>query len=216
MNRHSCNLALLAVIAAGMLPAAAAQAQSYGTAYAQPAPLYPYPVPPNQPYAIQVAPNTYVIQRPGHTRAYHYAHCHNCIHRAGISPLEPATPRFDRLHGPVHRGLIEELRKRSQTERRVVNTTKIVRHPLVVVETERYVDNPPHVIERRHVVADAPLDSHARTAIVEESESSNRSGRDDGKKRVFRADAEIIILGPDRMNIRLFRKGPGAKAKAAD
>ena len=31
----------------------------------------------------------------------------------------------------------------------------------------------------------------------------------DGKARVIRAEAEITILGPDRMSIRLFRKRRG-------
>jgi hypothetical protein len=33
--------------------------------------------------------------------------------------------------------------------------------------------------------------------------------------RVIGAEAEITILGPDRMNIRLFRKGGGRKANAS-
>lgn len=40
------------------------------------------------------------------------------------------------------------------------------------------------------------------------------AGRDDGKKRVIQADAEVTILGSDSMNIRLLRKGNGSKANA--
>ena len=40
------------------------------------------------------------------------------------------------------------------------------------------------------------------------------AGRDDGKKRVIQADAEVTVLGPDSMNIRLLRKGHGSKANA--
>jgi hypothetical protein len=37
-----------------------------------------------------------------------------------------------------------------------------------------------------------------------------------GERRVIRAEAEVTILGPDRMSIRLFRKQNGrAKAEAA-
>jgi hypothetical protein len=32
---------------------------------------------------------------------------------------------------------------------------------------------------------------------------------------VINAEAEITIHGPDRMSIRLFRKGDGSKAKAS-
>ncbi len=39
MTRHSNKLAVLAVLAAGLLPAATAQAQSSNAAYVQPAPL---------------------------------------------------------------------------------------------------------------------------------------------------------------------------------
>jgi hypothetical protein len=38
----------------------------------------------------------------------------------------------------------------------------------------------------------------------------------DKKARIIRAEAEVTILGPDRMSIRLFRKGGrGADAKAS-
>jgi hypothetical protein len=41
-----------------------------------------------------------------------------------------------------------------------------------------------------------------------------QAGRDDGKKRVIQADAEVTIHGPDSMNIRLLRKENGSKANA--
>jgi hypothetical protein len=50
----------------------------------------------------------------------------------------------------------------------------------------------PRVIERR--------------AVVEETDVTSESG----KQRVIRAEAEVTILGPDRMNIRLFRKERGS------
>ena len=37
---------------------------------------------------------------------------------------------------------------------------------------------------------------------------------ENGKPRVIRADAEVTILGPDRMSIRLFRKGQGSNASS--
>ena len=217
MTSHSRNFALLAVIAAGVLPAAAAQAQSYGTANAQPAPLYPYAVQQNQLYAIQVSPDTYVIQRPAHTRDYPYVRCQNCSKRAGRAAPERAAPRFDRPHKPVDHALVEELRKRSQAKTTVVNTTKIVRDPPVVVETKRYVDDPPRVIERQHVVEDAPAKPR-RGLMTTDVDADEPVSRDDGKKRVIRAEAEVTILGPDRMSIRLFRKrhGPNAKAPTDD
>ena len=41
-----------------------------------------------------------------------------------------------------------------------------------------------------------------------------RRARESGKQRVIRAEAEVTILGPDRMNIRLFRKGRGTSVNA--
>lgn len=213
MTSHSRNLAGLAVIAAGLLPATAAQAQLYGSSYAQPAPLYPYAVQQDQPYAVQVAPNTYEIRRPAQTRAHPYVRCWNCGSRASNLVRERAASRFDRPHKPADRPLIEELRKRGQTKRTVVNTTQVARDPPVVVETKRYVDDAPRVIERRHVVEDVPVRSRRNQTATEDRDTSKLMSGGDSKRRVIQADAEITILGPDRMSIRLFRKRHGRSAK---
>jgi hypothetical protein len=87
------------------------------------------------------------------------------------------------------------------------------------VETKRYVDDPPRVIERRHVVEDAPPPpppQRRKYAAPEQRDTANYPKRDDSKKRVIQADAEITILGPDRMSIRLFRKGDRSNAKARE
>ena len=41
------------------------------------------------------------------------------------------------------------------------------------------------------------------------------AGLGGGEKRVIHADAEITILGPDRMSIRLFRKGERQQGQGA-
>jgi hypothetical protein len=129
------KLVLLAVLAAGMQPAAAAQAHCCRSSYAEPAPLYPYAVPEEQPYAVELAPNIYAI--PYRLRAYPYVHClDGCGRRAPV-----------------------------------------------VIETERGIDD-----------------------------TGTRG--ENGKQRVIRAEAEVTIIGPDRMNIRLFRKGQGSSVKA--
>ena len=129
------KLVLLAVLAAGMLPAAAAQAHCCRSSYAESAPLYSYAVPEEQPYAVELAPNIYAI--PYRLRAYPYVHClDGCGRRAPV-----------------------------------------------VIETERGI------------------------------EDTGERG-ENGKQRVIRAEAEVTILGPDRMNIRLFRKGQGSSVKA--
>jgi hypothetical protein len=195
------------VFAAFLLSMPAAQAQYYGGT-SQQAPLYPYAVQNARPYAVQVAPNTYVIQRPTDTGANPYVRG-----RSANNPAPKKTGnRFDRPHRPVDRKLIEELRNRQQTNGTVVNTEQIVRDPPTVRETQRVVDDPPRIITRRHVVEDQSDGTQITT--VEERASTQRAGRDDNKKRVIQADAEITILGPDRMSIRLFRKGQGPKANA--
>jgi hypothetical protein len=126
MTRRSRHLAAFAVVAAGILPAATAQAQSYGTIYVQQAPLYIYEVQTRM-------------------RDYPYVHCLDCGYR-------------------------------------------------------------PRLAERKHVVEEEPVRWHHRHATIEEVDAGQAVSRDEGKRRVIRADAEVIILGSDRINIRLFRK----------
>jgi hypothetical protein len=197
-------------------------------------------VPQRQSCAIQVAPNTYVIHRPGRGHAEASVRCANCGHRRAISVHR--ARRIDRTHKQVDRTLVEELRKRSErkeaaveakkdavgdtvNKRTVFKTKKIVRDRPVVIVHKRYVDDPPRVIDRGVAVEDAPrtdcnrglmtrcdtvttpvVSAPARAPLV-------RLGGEAGKKRVIDAEAEITILGPDRMNIRLYRRGhrPGDK-----
>jgi len=201
MNLLSCNCAVVTILAAFVLPISAARAQ-YNGVTPQPAPLYPY--------AIQVAPNTYVIPGAAPARAYPYVRDYGARNPAP----EKSAKRFDRPRRPVDHKLIEELRKRVQTNRTVVNTQQVVHDQPAVIETQRVVDDPPRTIERRHVVEDEQPGAHRKSAVIEDGEPDKRVSRDDNKKRVIEADAEITILGPDRMSIRLFRKGQGPKAKA--
>jgi len=213
MTRVSRTLALFALAAAALLPAGGAHAQYYGAA-AQPAPLYPYAVPANQPYAVEVAPGTYEIRRPKASRDYPYAS--GAARRADAPKAKRPVTRND----PA---VIEELRqrhnKRGAVKHEVVNTKRIVYDKPVVIETTRVVDDPPTVIERRRYVDDTPAPaSRRKQAAVERSRAPKvveAPKRDDGKKRVIEADAEVTILGPDRMSIRLFRKGKGGSAKAS-
>lgn len=218
MTGQSPKFFAIAAIAA-FLPATAAQAQYYG---GQPAPLYPYAVQnsngiqTSQPYAVEVAPNTYVIQRPGASRPYPYVRGSGQAANPAPKPAQEVTARrFDRKPKPADRALIEELRKRAPVKKIVVNTTKIVRDPPVVIETQRIVDDPPRVIERHHVVEDDRPRSRGKQAVVAERETEKPAAGKDDKVRVIRAEAEVTILGPDRMSIRLFRKGRvGTKARA--
>jgi hypothetical protein len=59
------------------------------------------------------------------------------------------------------------------------------------------------IINTTRIVREAPV-------VVED----DGAPRENGKQRVIRAEAEVTILGPDRMNIRLFRKGRGRSIEA--
>lgn len=213
--------------AAALLLAAAPLGAAHAQ-YASPPPLYPYMVQNGygvqtpQPYAIQVAPNTYVIQRPG------WQHEPSTV-RPRKRAAAPAPGRFDRPHKPVDHALVDELRKRvqkksdaqasaEQGQKSTVNTTKIVRHPPVVRETTRIVDDPPRVIDQ--VTIDNSDDTPKRGLLTQPRHSQSAetgsvpAPAPDNGPRTIRAEAEVTILGPDRMTIRLFRKGQGPFAKA--
>ena len=204
MSSNSLGAAVLAIVAA--LTPATARAQWYSSS-ASPPPLYPYAVQQNQPYAVEVAPNTYVIQRPGAPRQ-----------QGDVRNPTVATIRNVPARSKVDPALVEELRNRPKVTRPVIETTQVVREKPVVIETKRYVDDPPLVIERYNVVEDKPARAKTKRvatvetddAVVVETPKANADG-----KRVIKAEAEITILGPDRMSIRLFRKGDGTKAKAS-
>lgn len=212
-------------------PVTAAQAQYAGSS---PPPLYPYAVQNGygvqtaQPYAIQVAPNTYVIQRPEPQRNYPYV-----SERKRTAVAAPAPGKFDRPHKPVDHALVQELRQRVQkknahqasvepAKKSTTNTTKIIRHAPVVRETHRYVDDPPRVIDR--VTVDDSEETPNRGLLTQPRGGTQRNidiappravtAPADKSPRVIAADAEVTILGPDRMSIRLFRKGQGPLAKA--
>jgi len=221
------RLVILAFCAAGLAPVTAAQAQWHGGAD-RPPPLYPYELQPGQSYAVQVAPGTYVIHHPSDRHGA-------AARRARLaSHWHEAAPKPQRTH--ANRALIEELRRRDarraarqaakKAERRaasragrhpvrkadqVINTKRIVREKPLVIVTRRVVEDPPKVIERRHYVDDVPAPQPHRRRVTNAAPA--RVGNDD--PRVIHADAEITILGPDRMSIRLVRKdGQGLDADA--
>ena len=210
------SIVLIALAAAATPVAAQAQYAS-----AQPAPLYPYAVQPGQPYAIEVAPGTYVIKRPAQTRAYPYVSCGRACE---TPPARKAQTRPGRRMTHNDPAVIEELRRRhaGKVKHDVVNTTKIIRDKPVVIEHQRVVDDPPRVIERRHYVDDdgriepAPPPPRQHTARIESEVKPERAAKGKAEKRVIRAEAEVTILGPDRMSIRLFRKGKGATDAKAE
>jgi hypothetical protein len=164
MTSRLRDLAGLAVIAAGLLPVTAAQAQWCASSDVQPAPLCPYFVQWDRPDAVEVAPNIYAI--PYGLRAYPYVHC---------------------LDGCGRRARIAHLRTRGHVKHTVINTSKVVLDPPLVIEPWQ---------------------------ATEDGNTGEREGRDDSKPRVIHADAEVTIIEPDRMIIRLVRKHPVPPSEA--
>jgi hypothetical protein len=230
---RSAFAAAISIAVATLLPADGARAQWYSSVSQPPPPLYPYAVPSDRPYAVEVAPGTYVIKRPGSERAEPVQR-----HRRPSATSAPAKSHRKTKADPA---LIEELRKRGKVKHAVVNTTKIVHEKPIIRETTRYVDDPPRVIERYRVVEDKQPGRHNEQVVVEDrggvlkkvtgkrtaknnvknnvknndKHADKTAGKHGGdEKRVIQAEAEITILGPDRMTIRLFRKGDGGKANA--
>jgi len=179
-----------------------AQAQTYYVQPSQPAPLYPYAAQPQVIYATpQAVPQPYPYVR----------------------STAAARPTL-RAESKVDPALIEELRKRQhdlkhetkaeakpprQTEaplqHKHIDKTIIVREKPVVRNHYRVVDDPPVIVQREideSQLAPAP-------APAPQPRAQQASGG-----RVIHAEAEVTILGPDRMSIRLYRKGDGSDANA--
>jgi len=198
MSRVVRSWSALAVTAAVALPLGA-QAQYYGAA-PRGAPLYPYAVDTSRPYAIEVAPGTYVIRRPADTEVHP---------QASQAARARAEKRKVTRNDPA---VIEELRQRHGRKQKikteVINTKTVVRGKPIVVETTRVVDDPPKVIVRKRYVDDSTASvPRAKQKVSAEARAASEGlMREGGKKRVIEADAEVTILGPDRMSIRLFRK----------
>ena len=97
-----------------------------------------------------------------------------------------------RKHSKIDPALIEELRRRGD-KTGSINKRIVVREKARVIENERIVDDPPITVQR-HITID--------------------ENRPHNGGRTIRAEAEVTIIGPDRMSIRLFRKRSGADANA--
>lgn len=215
------SLVTAAALALVLAPAGA-RAQWYSS-YPQQAPLYPYSA---QPYAIQVAPGTYAIHRPaaGRRRAEHADKVRPRAHN------DPALIEELRRRSQAKRRIDDK----------GVQRTEVVREKPIVIVRKRVVDDPPRVIVRHHVIDDLPrgrglLQPPPQEPMVEdlpppapparryvarhaERHKAARVERhkavrvETGSGRLIKAEAEVTILGPDRMTIRLFRKGNRAEA----
>lgn len=171
------SVALAVILAVAPFAAAPVQAQY----------MQPYPG-----YTVEVAPGAYVVRGSGTGRSYPYVSC-------GRDCTAPVQHRRAARARSRHHQAVEALPHKPARSRGHFNTTKIVRDPPVVIEHRRVVDDPPRIVERRRYVEDAPP---AREHAHERHDDLPASKT----PRVIRAEAEVTILGPDRMSIRLFRK----------
>jgi hypothetical protein len=181
-----------ALMLAGFAGTAQAQSISY---YGQAEPLYPYVAQPQYDYPQQ------------QPSAYPYVRRH-------VKPVPVTASKVD----PE---LVKELRKgrhkkellakrdvviEKKTDKDVEKKTDkkidkkiIIREKPVVRKHYRIVDDPPIIVQRE----------------IDESQLPVRMGNHpEATPRVIHAEAEVTIIGPDRMSIRLYRKQDGRDANA--
>ena len=226
MTRRSNKLAVLAVLAAGLLPAATAQAQSYNAP-----PLAAYAMQPKQPQPKQMNPKPHMGPPPSHMHNYPpQAHMRHNLFMRRIGMSMHMRPHYDRMHGRIDRRFVEEFRRHHRRHGSYVDNTEIgntdyvrgnteyVREQPVVIEHEQYVDEPPRIVEQQVVSEEAPVRARCNRGLFVQCNGEYRAvgqygGRYSGEygdQRVINADAQITVIGPNRMTIELRRKGYGA------
>jgi hypothetical protein len=172
------------------------------------------------PYVVQPQANAYVIpvQPQPAPRAYPYVRPRKAEPAPRASGGSKVIKRVASA-GKVDRALVEELKERA-AKNPIPKKEIIVREKPIVVEHKRVVDDPPIVVQREqvideyHVKSDRPrglirnrADEPPVAAIPPAAPSPPVVTPLPGKgQRVIRAEAEVTVLGPDRMSIRLFRK----------
>ena len=183
----------IALVIAGAVDGA--NAQSY-----QAEPLYPYVVQ-RQYYNAYPAQHPRVLPATPRARA-----------RALPAPRKKRSTKVDP-------GLVKELRIRGHRGERGLVRAKpiIVRDAPRVIVNRRVVDDPPRVIQRHYEVddnnnvisTDPPQPAPVYVPSRVRQGAAYPPAAQLGPARVIHAEAEVTILGPDRMNIRLYRKGKG-------
>ena len=113
--------------------------------------------------------------------------------------------------------LVEELRSKGRKKKIEKDTVVVdnkdvkidkkivVREKPIVRKHIRVVDNPPIVVQRE-IDENGQVLSEQRVPPAQ-AQVSTQAPAPMGVGRVIHAEAEVTILGPDRMSIRLYRKG---------
>jgi hypothetical protein len=217
ITKNNKQIATIAAVLLGACFAGTAHAQ-YVSSYSQPAPLYPYVAQPQHVYAQPQYAQPYPYVQSPHVRT---------VPRDYNAPRASEPRRKVSKTDPV---LVEELRKgrRKKSAKNndrdndngkdviVVDKKKVeidkkivVREKPIVRKRIRVVENPPIVVQREidehgHVL------SEQRLPTVQAQAPASMGGGG----RVIHAEAEVTIVGPDRMTIRLYRKNDGRDANA--
>jgi hypothetical protein len=90
--------------------------------------------------------------------------------------------------------------------------TVVVREKPIVRTNYRVVEHPPIVVQREVSEDQVEGGGHAQVAPLAVPQAAPQGAP--FAARTIRAEAEITILGPDRMSIRLYRKQDGGDANA--
>lgn len=154
---------------------------------------------------------------------YPYAPPPRATPRSKTTPVE--TRASAQPAKKVDPALIAELRKKQKpkasaaadvtasidktSDNRKITKTTVVREKPIVRTSYRVVEHPPIVVQRE--IGEDQLGEgggQAQGAPLAAPQGAPMAGR------TIRAEAEITILGPDRMSIRLFRKQDGSDANA--
>ena len=223
MSPFSGKLAIAAALAFVLAPAAA-RAQWYSS-YPQHTARYA-----EEPYAIQVAPGTYRVR---HIAARHRAERDipdKVRRRTHNDPalIEELRRRNGAKHGVYAKG--SQKTKIVREKPIVIVHKRIVDVPPRVIVGQLVIDDLPRgrglfqpepqepTVEdlppvttppvRRHAARHAARHRVVRAAHVEHHVEHHKAVPvETGSRRVIKANAEVTILGSDRMTIRLFRKG---------
>jgi hypothetical protein len=192
MFRHLTALCVLTGVSLGAF-GGAAQAQ-YVVHYSDAA-GYGYRNQPLYPYVAQPQP---VYADPRNSRSYPYVGSRAAPARAPVSQTDPAL--VEELRSRRLRASAQEEVGETPKPKTKIHKTIVVREKPIVRDHVRVVDDPP-IIVQREVSEDQLVQPRGS---VEPPPAG----------RVIHAEAEVTIIGPDRMNIRLYRKRDGNDANA--
>jgi hypothetical protein len=140
---------------------------------------------------LATAANGQSVIQYSHSQGYGY-------HTEPLYPYAPPQRAATRIEKPQ----IESVEK--TPDQKKITKTIIVRAKPIVRNTYRVVEHPPIVVQREVSEDQLAEGGGQAQAVPRAAQAAPFAGA-----RTIRAEAEITILGPDRMSIRLYRKRDG-------